>query len=819
MMGSLGLFDDLRFALRSLLRNRAFTVVSVLTLALAIAANTAVFTLVDGVLIRPLPFRDSEDLISIQHLGREGADELPMSTGLYLLYQEQAESLESLALFAGTTVTMVREGEAERLPAQAVTPSFFEVLGAEPAMGRTFTPEEGAPEGELVVVVSDAFWRGRLGGDPDILGRTLDLNGRLRTVVGVMPPGFGFPDTEADIWAPLVIDPAQAPLAAFGTSGIARLAPGNTIESVMTELGGLIDRLSEFYPDSGAPAFLAEVGLRPRVVSLKESLVGDVGSTLWILLASVGFVLLIACANVANLLLVRAEGRQRELALRRALGAGQWQVLRWFLSESVLLAGVGGILGALLAAWALKVTLGLVPTDIPRMAEVGLDGRVIGFTALVSLGCAIFFGFFPLLRDRSVAMARGLHEGSARGATAGRDRHRLRSGLVVAQVALSLVLLIGSGLMLRSFQALRSIDPGFRTDHLLTALIIVPGAEIQGWEETANYFRQLRERVAAQPGVVEAGLAQAIPLTGGMSYTTNAIEDHPRAQDELPTFASNNQVEVGFIEAMGIPLLEGRTPQTGDGAEGSRSVVVSRSFADHFWPDRSPIGRRLRVGFDNEEWYNIVGVVGDVRYQNLTDDPEEVVYWPATIGPAEAPIPSRGMYIVIRTTADPLSFVPVLRREMQEMNPRIPVAELRSMDDLMTAATARTSFTMVMLAVAAAVALLLGLVGIYGVISYIVAQRTREVGIRMALGATDRSVLLLVLRQGLVLTILGVIIGLVASGALSSLMRSILYGVEAIDPLTYGVLAVLQIVVATLASWLPARRAAALEPSRALRLE
>jgi putative ABC transport system permease protein len=808
-MGSIGLFDDLRFALRGLVRHRAFTTVSVLTLALAIAANTAVFTLVDGVLIRPLPFRDSEELISIEHLGREGADELPMSPGLYLLYQERAETLESLGMYVGTTFTMVREGEAERIPTQAVTPDFFKVLGVEAALGRTFTEEEGVPGAEFVVVISDGFWRSRLGADPDVLGQTLDLNGRMRPIVGVMPPGFGFPDDQADIWAPIVLDPAQAPLASFGPSCLARLAPGRNIESVMTELTGLIDRLSEFYPDSGAPAFLAEVGLRPRVMSLKESLVGEVGSTLWILLASVGFVLLIACANVANLLLVRAEGRQRELALRRALGAGQWQVLRWFLSESVLLAGAGGVLGALLAAWALKAALGLVPTDIPRMAEVGLDARVVGFTALVSLGCALFFGVFPLLRDRSIAMARGLHEGSARGATAGRDRHRLRGALVVVQVALSLMLLIGSGLMLRSFQAMRSIDPGFRTDHVLTALIIVPGAEIEGWEETANYFRQLRERVAAQPGVTEVGLAQAIPLTGGMSYTTNEIEDHPRAQDELPTFASNNPVEVGFIEAMGIPLLEGRTPQAGDGAEGTRSVVVSKSFADHFWPDRSSIGRRLRLGFNDEEWYNIVGVVGDVRYQNLTDPPEEVVYWPATLGPAQAPVPSRGMYIVIRTSADPLSFVPVLRREMQELNPRIPVAELRSMDDLMSAATARTSFTMVMLVIAAAVALLLGLVGIYGVISYIVAQRTREVGIRMALGATDRSVLLLVLRQGLALTLLGVVIGLVASGALSSVMRSILYGVEA----------VLQIVVATLASWLPARRAAALEPSRALRLE
>ncbi len=818
-MNSIGLFDDLRFALRGLLRHRSFTLVTVLTLALGIGANTAVFTLVDGVLIRPLPFRDAEALVSLQHMGREGADELPMSTGLYLLYQERAESLDGLALFAGTTANLVFEGEPERLQAQAVTPSFFRVLEAEPVLGRAFLEEEGAPDGALVVILSDGFWKSRFDGDPGVIGQTLDLNGRLRTIVGVMPPGFGFPDREARLWAPLVVNPAQAPLAAFGAGGIGRLAPGRNIESARAEITGLIDRLSEFYPESGAPAFLAEVGLRPRIISLKESLVGDVSTTLWILLGTVGFVLLIACANVANLLLVRAEGRQRELALRRALGAGQWQVLRWFLSESVLLAGAGGVLGALVAAWALKVSIGLIPTDIPRLAEIGLDWRVATFTALITLGCAVFFGLFPLLRDRSIALAWELHEGSGRSATGTRGGHRLRSGLVVLQVALSLMLLIGSGLMLRSFQALRSIDPGYQVERLLTAQIIVPGAEIGGWEATAGFFRQLRERVAAQPGIEAVGLAEAIPLAGGMSFTTIEVEDHPRGPGELPVFASNNPVETGFIEAMGIRLLEGRTPQPGDGAEGTRSVVVSKSFADHWWPDQSPIGRRLRFGFDGEEWYNIVGVVADARYQSLTEAPEEVVYWPATVGPAASPQPSRGMYIAIRTSADPLEFVSVLRREMRELNPRIPVANLRTMEDLFREATARTSFTMVMLAVAAAIALLLGLVGIYGVISYIVSQRTREMGVRMALGATDRMVLLMILRQGLVLATVGVVVGLLAAGALSSVIASILYGITATDPLTYGIVAVAQLLVATLASWLPARRAASLDPSGALRVE
>jgi predicted permease len=811
---------DLRFALRGLSRNRAFAVATVLTLALGIGANTAVFTLVDGVLIRPLPFHEADRLVSIQHLGRGGEDELPMSQGLYVLYAEQVRALDQIALYASTTVNLVVEGEPERITAQAVTPDFFTTLGAGPAIGRGFDESEGAPGGEQAVVLSDGFWRSRFGSDPDILGRTVDINGQLRPVVGVMPPQFGFPDREAQLWLPLVIDPAQAPLAAFGAGGVGRLAAGATLVGLESELLGLIGRLDELFPESTAPAFLNEVNLRPRVMPLKQALVGEVSTTLWILLGTVGFVLLIACANVANLLLVRAEGRQRELAVRVAIGAGRMHVLRWFMAESILLAGSGGILGLALSAVAVRTSIGFVPTDIPRLAEIGVDLRVAAFTAAITLGCAVFFGLFPWLRLATSELAAQLREGSGRGSTSGRDRHRVRNALVVSQVALALVLLVGAGLMARSFRALSAVDPGFDAERVLTARITVPTAEIESWEATAGFFRDLGERLAAQPGVESVGFGQAAPLATGVGFFSIEVEDEPRGPNELPVLSSNQNVGVGYFETLGIGVLEGRSLRSGDGAEGERSVVVSRSFASHWWPGESPIGRRVRLGFQDEGWYQIVGVVEDVHFASLEGTPEEMVYWPVTVGPAEAPQASRAMDVVIRMTgADPLSFVPVLRREVRDLNARIPVSNPRALEDVVRAATARVSFTMALLGAASGIALLLGLVGIYGVITYIVSQRTREIGVRMALGATAGGVRAMVVRQGLVLAAAGVGIGLLVTLALSSAIGSLLYGVSATDPVTYAAVALALLAVATAASWLPAMRAAGVPPSTALRAE
>ena len=812
-------FADLRYALRNLVRYPGFAGIAVLTLALGIGANTAVFTLVDGVLLSPLPFDEPDELIALRHLGRGGADQLPMSQGLYVLYREQASSIDEIALHARTTVNLVAEGEAERVAAQAVTPSFFDVLRAEPLLGRTFVEAEGVPGGEQVVILSDGLWRSRFGGDPAVVGQTLDIDGTTREIVGVMPPDFGHPSREPQLWVPMVVDPARAPLGAFGAGGVARLTPGASAASVLTELTGLISRLRELFPDSGAPAFLEEVGLRAVVVPLKDDVVGDVGSTLWILLGTVGFVLLIACANVANLLIVRAEGRQRELAVRVAMGAGRAQVLRTSLSESLVLAVVGGVLGIGLAVAAVAASMGMLPTTLPRTAEIGLDLRVLTFSAAVVLGCALFFGLLPLLRSRTTDLVGQLREGSAHGATSGGGRNALRNGLVVVQMALALVLLVGSGLMFRSFQALRAIDPGFDTERVLTARLSVPSGEIPGWQETAGFYRTLQERLSAQAGVEAVGLAQAVPLSGFLSFTSLELEDFPRGPQELPAFASNNPADPGYWEAMGIDLREGRTLQRGDGAEGTRSVVVSESFARHWWPDQSALGRRLRRGVPGEDWYQIVGVVADVKHESLEQPAEETVYWPTTVGAAAGPQPTRTMDVVVKTTTDPLSFIPVLRREVQALNPRIPVSNPRTMEDVFRSATSRTSFTMALLGAASGIALLLGLVGIYGVISYVVSQRTREIGVRIALGATGASVRGMVVRHGLALAAVGVGIGLVAAGALSSVLATILYGVSALDPLTYASVAVALVGVSLFASWVPAMRASSIDPARALRAD
>lgn len=814
-----GMFNDLRFALRSLMRYPAFTGITVLTLALGIGANTAVFTLVDGVLLSPLPFDGADDLIAIEHQGREGRDALPMSQGLYGLYREQANSLDGIAMHVRSAVNLISDGEPERITVQAVTPGFFEVLRVEPALGRSFTDVEGTPDGPQVTILSDGLWRERFGADPGVIGRSVDVNGTMREIIGVMPADFGHPDRDARLWLTLRIDPVQAPLAAFGPSGVARLAPGSDLTSVDTELRGLISRLGELFPDSGAPAFLAEVGLAPVVRPLKESVVGDVGRTLWILLGTVGFVLLIACANVANLLLVRAESRQRELALRVAVGAGRGHVIRAFMSESAVLAAAGSVFGCVIAAIAVRVSMARVPSDLPRVAEVGLDARVLGFTFVLAVGCALFFGLFPLIRSRADNLATQLRDGGAHGSTGGRSHHRLRNGLVVVQMALALVLLVGSGLMFRSFQALNDMDPGFSADNVLTARITVPTAEMASWEETAGFYRTLMERLGAQGGVEAVGFAQSAPLTSGLGYFSVEVEDHPRAPGEIPVFAQHNQVEAGYLEAMGIELLQGRTFQRGDGAEGVRAVVVGQSFAEHWWPGESPLGRQMRFGAPGEDWSRIVGVVRDAHYQSLEETPEEMVYWPATTGATDSPQATRSMDLVLRTTGDALTYVPLLRREVQALNPRIPVSNPRTMESVMRAATSRTSFTMALLGAASGVALLLGLVGIYGVISYIVSQRTREIGVRMALGATAPSVRSMVVRQGLVLAGGGVLLGLVTAGGLSRLLASLLYGVSATDPLTYGSVAIALIVVSLTASWIPATRAAGVNPSSALRSE
>jgi putative ABC transport system permease protein len=809
---------DLKVALRSLGRTPGFTAVAVLTLALGVGATTAVFTLVDSVLLRALPYPASERILSVEHEAQGGEMQMPISQGLYVLYAEHARSLSAIAMHAPSVMNLTGEGEAERVTGRAVTASLHEVLGVTPSLGRPLIPADNEPGAEPVVLLSHGLWQSRFGGDPEVVGRTVVMDGTSREIVGVMPRGFAFPDDEARFWVPQPLS-TSTNLMAFVSHGIARMAPGATPERVHGDLAGIIGRLGELLPEA-PPQFLAMLQrsqLAPRISTLKEAVVGDLTRTMWTLLGLVAIVLLIACANIANLLLVRAEARQRELAVRQALGAGRWDLGRPFLAESLVLALAGGIMGVAIAALAVRMTIALAPENLPRMGEVGMDLRVFAFAAVVSLVAALGPGMLPLRRHGRGDLSTELREGGARGGTAGRKRHRVRNTLVVAQVVLALVLLVGSGLMFRSFVALMAVDPGFDRDGILAVQVSVPPAEVAVSRAAEEVFRQLRERLAAQPGVVSVSAASRVPLGGQLAMMSHNLEDFPTEEGEPPHMVHLTWVDPGYFETLGIPVLDGRTLGDGDAADALRGLAVSRAYAERWWPDASALGRRVSL-LGGGPW-EIVGVVENVRHRGLQEDPEEIIYVPTLTGAAAEPQVARTRELLVRVAGEPIAFLSMVRSEVQELNSHLPVSNPRSLEDVARASAATTSFTMAILGAASLVALLLGLIGIYGVVSYVVSQRTREIGVRMALGATGASVKRMVVWQGLGLAGIGVMAGLVIVFWASRLMESLLYGVSSRDPVTYGLVAVTLLAVAALASWLPARRAAGVDPVTALRQE
>jgi putative ABC transport system permease protein len=809
---------DLKVALRSLGRTPGFTAVAVLTLALGVGATTAVFTLVDSVLLRALPYPASERILSVQHEAQGGEMQMPISQGLYLLYAEHARSLSAIAMHAPSVMNFTGEGEAERMTGRAVTASLHDVLGVTPSLGRPLIPADNEPDAEPVVLLSHGLWQSRFGGDPEAVGRTVVMNGTSREIVGVLPRGFAFPDDEARFWVPQPLS-TSTNLMAFVSQGVARMAPGATPELVHGDLAGIIARLGELLPEAPPQmvAMIQRSQLAPRVSTLKEAVVGDLTRTMWTLLGLVAIVLLIACANIANLLLVRAESRQRELAVRQALGAGRWDLGRPVLAESLVLAVSGGVVGVAIAALAVRMTIALAPENLPRMGEVGMDLRVLAFAAVVSLVAAFGPGMLPLRRHGRGDLSTELREGGARGGTAGRKRHRVRNTLVVAQVVLALVLLVGSGLMFRSFVALMAVDPGFDREGILAVQVSVPPAEVAESRAAEEVFRQLRERLGSQPGVVSVSAASTVPLGGQLTLMGHGLEDFPTEEGEPPHMVHLTYVDPGYFETLGIPVVDGRTLGDGDAADALRGLVVSRAYAERWWPDASALGRRLSV-IGGDPW-EIVGVVENVRHRGLQEDPEEIIYVPTLTGAAAEPQVARTRELLVRVAGEPMAFLSMVRSEVRDLNSHLPVSNPRSLQDVARASAAATSFTMAILGAASLVALLLGLVGIYGVVSYVVTQRTREIGVRMALGATGASVRRMVVRQGLGLAGIGIGVGLVIAFWASRLMDSLLYGVNSHDPVTYGLVAVTLLAVAALASWIPARRAAGVDPATALRQE
>jgi putative ABC transport system permease protein len=647
-----------------------------------------------------------------------------------------------------------------------------------------------------------------------------------RTVVGVMPESFRFPTSDVQLWVPMVIDPAKLAPGNFNYSAVSRLRPGVPYERASRELSALVWRLPEAMgPDSVSREMIEQAKLAVIARPLRDRVVGEIERTLWLLLGSVGLILLIACANVANLFLVRAESRQREVAVRTAIGASRWEIARVFLGESLALSALGGILGLVLASAGVRFLLSLQPQGIPRLEEIGIDGTVVAFTALVSILSGLLIGAFAAFRYGSPDLVPALKDGG-RGGTAGKARHRARQILVVVQVALALVLLVGAGLMIRSFWRLASVDPGVDPKGVLTVSLSLPESEYATSARTAQFYVQLLERVRGLAGVEKAGANSILPLSNGNSMSSHMIEDQPTPPSSLPPMLGTRFASPGYFEALGIPLLEGRSFDRIDPDRTGDEVVVSRALARHFWPGKSALGKRLSPGGPGEEvkqWFTIIGVVGDVREQGLHAKPVEAVYYPVRrVNPdTDGEWVPRDFTLVVKAKpgVDPTSLVTAVRQAVWSIDPKLPLSGVRTMEKVVESSMARTSFTMLLLGIGAAVALLLGAVGIYGVISYIVTQRTQEIGVRMALGAQRGDVSGMVMKEGLILALLGIGSGLAVAFAVTRLMKALLYEVSATDPATFAAVPLLLALVALLASYVPARRAAGVEPLEAIRYE
>lgn len=813
-----GMLRDVRYAVRSLIRKPFFTALAGITLAIGIGANTAIFSVVDAVIINPLPFPDSDRLVSLNHMAPSlGVPVVPHSPGTFLHYDEHLNTVESFAVFNDDNVNLIQEGVPQRLQAAQVTARFFDVLGVPPFIGRGFVEGEHFEGAEPVAVLAYATWQQTFGGDRAVVGQTVEMDGVRRRIVGIAPEGLDFP-SETELWIPMSIDPTDPDLGNFGLIGIARLAENATVESANTDMQNLLLRFSDEHPEELGREIIEQAGFAADVKPLKDLYVQDVSQILWVLLGTVGFVLLIACANVANLFLVRAEARQRELGLRTALGATRGDIVRQFLAESVTLAVGAGLLGLGLAIVGVQGLMKLAPVAIPRAGEVGIDGSVLVFTAVIAVGSGLLFGLLPAFGYGRSDLTQGMKEGG-RSASGGREQHRVRSGLVVAQVALALILLVGSGLMLRSFVAMRDVDPGFSPEDRLAFRVSLPSAEYPDAASATQFHREILERMAGIPGVLAVGSTSALPLSDQKNAGPMEAEDNPVAESDLGTMVDRRAVSPGYFAAMEIGLAEGRELTWDDGADAFRGVVVNETLARTFWPDGSALGRRIRSQGADFGW-EVVGIAADVRFEEVQKRPNPLVYMPFTQDSGgDEFVATRSVDVVLHVGSDPMAFIDAAREGLKDVDSRIPMVAPRTVQSVFDDSMATTSFTVVLLGIAAGIALMLSTVGIYGVISYVVSRRTKEIGIRLALGAPMGVVLRNVVGQGMVLTGMGLVIGLLGAWGVSRVLASLLYGVSSTDPLTYVGTAAVLAVVALLATWIPARRAATVDPVEALRSE
>jgi predicted permease len=812
----------LRQLLRRLLRAPAFTIVSLITLALGIGATTAMFAVVNAVLLRPLPYAAPDRLVGVWHVAPGLVQEdVNQSPALHLTYRDENRVFEDIGVWAGARPTVTGLGEPERTEGVRVTDGTLRLLGVQPARGRIFTREDDAPGAPLTAVISWGYWQARLGGDADVIGRTLTVDGRPREIIGVLPQGFRLLDRDAAIYLPLQFDPAEVILGNFSYQGMARLRPGVTTAQANDDLQRLLPVAAERFPRGLTLQMMTEARLAPNVRPLAVDVIGDIGNVLWVLLGTVGIVLLIACANVANLFLVRAEGRYRDVAIRTALGASRWRIGQDFLAEGVVLALMGGIVGLGFAAAGLRALRALGPERLPRLHDIGMDGTVLLVALLVSVAAGALLSIVPALRHAGDELAAGLRDGGRGGE--GRERHRARNALVVAQLALALMLLAGSGLMVRSAQALRAVHPGFeRPERILSFRLFIPSAEVSDPDAVLLMHERIRSAVEAVPGVASASLASSAPMDGNYSSDPIEPEEFLSPPGQLAPIRRYVWAAPGWFSTMETTLVAGRDYTWDDLRTRTPVVIVSESLAREYWSSpQDAIGKRVR-NIEGRPWREIVGVVRDIHSDGVDRAAPATAYWPMAVADVweDGVQVQRSMTYALRLASESgAGLTDAVRQAVWSVNPNLPVADVRTLDQLVERSMARTSFTLVMLGIAAAVALLLGAVGLYGVISYAVAQRTREFGVRMALGARGVDVAGIVLRQAALLVGIGVAAGLLASFATTRLMAALLFGVAPADPLTFAAVALLLAGIAIAASLVPVVRAARVDPMHALRRE
>jgi len=817
------LFNDIRYGLRGLLKHPGFTLVAVVTLALGIGANTAIFTVVNAVLLRPLPFAEPDRLVYIWQthpLGKRlGIDQLPSSYADFLDWQEQSSVFAEMSMLDSWGGNLTGGAAPEHIDGARVSANLLSLLRARPMLGRDFGAEEAKPGNDRVVLLSHGLWQRRFGGDMNVVGQKMQIDGQSFTIQGVMGADFAFPKdvglpdyfsfAKTDVWLPIALTDEQRKNRGSHHLGvIARLKPGATLAQAQSQMATVAKNIEQQNPKD-AKDWGATVNL------VHEQVVGASRKAILILLGAVAFVLLIACANVASLLLARATSRQREIAIRTALGAGRLRIVRQLLTESLLLSLVGGTLGVMLAAWSVKLLVALSPGKLPRLTEIGIDAREVLFTAGVSLVTAVLFGLAPALQASKTDLNESLKE-SGRSTTGGRRRQRARSLLVVAEVALSLVLLVGAGLLGKSFVRLQNINPGFAPDHLLTVNLALPQTKYKNDAQIAQFFKQVVERVRALPGVEVAAAVSHLPLSGQEELDGFDIEGRPSPIDtnQIQT-ADFRVITPDYFRALKIPILKGRSFSEQDRADTTYSVVIDETLARRYFPDEDPIGKRLteQGSQTNHGPATIIGVVGGVKHTDLKGDARPTLYL------AAAQTTWQYMTLVVRSANDPTSLAALVRREVWAVDKDQPLSETATMDRLFAKAVAPQRFNMLLIGVFAALALTLAAIGIYGVIAYSVTQRAQEMGVRLALGASSQNIVWLILGQAMRTSLLGVGLGLVAAFTLTRVMRSLLFEVSATDPLVFGGLAVLLICVALIASYIPARRATKIDPLLALRYE